>query len=255
MKNFPLFLFCFALTITLAACKTTKDSVFDKSANSMMGMRAQSEARMSTAAALAMEAGRTNDALLEYEKLYSKNKNDQLIAVNYAQLLRKTGKAEKASNVLKRFVYDKRGGTRITPPLTLNEYAAGQIALGNFDEAEKILNRVVEDQKAAEFHKDAYNLMGVALDAQGKHTEAEQMFRTALDNWKGDKTSVMNNLALCLASQGNFDESLTILRKALIMAPHKQEVAENIQIVTDLRAKIVPAAPVPLDASKNKKAK
>ena len=54
----------------------------------------------------------------------------------------------------------------------------------------------------------------------------------------------MNNLAVCLASQGMFDESLTTLRQALVMAPRKQEIANNIQMVSELRLAVLPSAPV-----------
>ncbi len=250
------FIIALLLTTTLAGCKTATDSAFDKSTSSMMGRRVESEARMSTAAALAIADNRTGDALLEYEKLYYSDRTVDSVAVNYAQLLRKTGKADKAARVLRPFIYEKNGRPlKFPPPLVLNEYAANEIALGHFEEASKILDRVLNDKKAADYHRDANNLQGVALDAQGQHAEAEKMFRMALDQWKGDKTSVMNNLALCLASQGKFDEALTILRQALIAAPHKEEVAENIQIVTDLRAKILPSAPVDLGKSKKKKSK
>ena len=126
----------------------------------------------------------------------------------------------------------------------INEYAAASIETGDYDLAENLLNKVLEDKKAAPFHADAFNLLGIALDAKGQHKEAEQSYRQALDGWKGDPTSVMNNLGLCLASQGMFDESLTTLRKALIKAPHKEEIARNIKMVSDLRKSFVPKAPI-----------
>ena len=47
----------------------------------------------------------------------------------------------------------------------------------------------------------------------------------------------MNNLALCLANQGMFDESLDTLRQALVMAPDKQEVEVRAR-ACDLRERI-----------------
>ena len=126
----------------------------------------------------------------------------------------------------------------------LTEYAASHIALGDFAKGEETLNRVLENSKAAPWHNDAYNLMGVSMDAQGEHKEAEQLFRMALDGWQGDPSSVMNNLGLSLAAVGRFDESLDILRKALVMSPAKSEIARNIQIISDLRGAVIPKAPV-----------
>lgn len=233
--------------LSLSACKTVDTPVVGKAADSMMGMRKDTEARLSTAASEAIAAGKTVEAAKLYEDLYKKNKHDKTIALNYAQLLRKTGNPKMASSVLKPFLTTKEGAMiEKADPMLLNEFAASEIALGQMKSAETALNGVLEDEKSENLHADAYNLMGVTLDAQGQHKEAEQMFRLAMDGWKGNPTSVMNNLALCLASQGMFDDSLTTLRRALVMAPDKQEIARNIQIVSDLRDAIVPTAPVVL---------
>ena len=237
----------FLSVLSLSACGVTGIPVVGKSVNSLAGQYDETEARLSTAAASAIAEGKTDEALVQYEKLYKKNRSNLEVAVNYAQLLRKTGKTENALAVLRPFMTQEDGKPRAKiNPLVLNEFAAANISLGRFDPAEKTLNDVLEDSSAKDFHNDAYNLMGVALDAKGEHKEAEDMFRQALDGWKGDSTSVMNNLALSLANQGRFDESLTILREALIKAPDKQEIARNIRLVGGLRDSIVPKAPTNL---------
>jgi Flp pilus assembly protein TadD len=241
--------------LLLSACKT--DTLLGKPVDSMMGRRDAREARLATAANEAIENGRTAEALALYAEYYSHNKGDETIVVNYAQLLRSTGDTQRALEVISPLVRGAEG-TRWenVSALARNEYAAILIARGDFAEAEKALNAVLEDQKAIAFHNDAWNLMGVALDAQGQHREAEQMFRQALDGWKGDPSSVMNNLGLCLASEGLFDEALTTLRKALVLAPKKSEIAKNVQIVSDLRDKVVrkpPGAEKPPAKKKKKK--
>jgi Flp pilus assembly protein TadD len=228
--------FCLAVLscAALAACQT--DTYMTKPIDSMMGNHDAREARLSTAAAEAMRLGKTSEALAQYETLYRHSSRDKGTALNYAQLLRKTGSAARAAEVLAPYA------ERNDDPVIMNEYAADKIALGDFAEAEKILNAVLEDQKAVAVRHDTYDLMGIALDAEGRHKEAEQMFRLALDGWRGDATSVMNNLGLCLAAEGMFDDSLLTLRKALIMAPQKEEIARNIEIVSDLRSKVVKTA-------------
>lgn len=240
----------------LSACKT--DQGLLKPYDSLNGKRAAREARLSTAAAAAIAANRVPEALARYERLHKDRPRDETVAVNYAQLLRKTGDADGARDVLKPFMFGPDGREKgDAAPTTKNEYAAVLIAEGDFRGAENILNSVLEDKKAAAVGHDAHNLMGVALDAQGQHKEAEQMFRLALDGWTGDPSSVMNNLGLCLAAEGMFDESLTTLRQALIMAPDKEEIARNIKVVTDLRDRVVkkpaPAAKKIVKAKKKKK--
>ncbi len=232
----------------LSACQKSDIPVVGQSLDSLTGRHTEAEKRIATEAAVAIAQGKTAEALGQYKKLYEDNSYNKDIATNYAQLLRKNGRADEAEKVLHRLVF-KNNGTmhKNVPPLLLNEYAAGQVELGKLEEAEKILNLVLEDARAKPYHNDAYNLMGITLDAKGEHKEAENMFRLALDSWKGDKTSVMNNLAMSLASQGLFDDSLMTLREALIMAPGKEEIARNIELVEKLRSAIVPKAPTKLE--------
>jgi len=67
------------------------------------------------------------------------------------------------------------------------------------------------------------------------HEEAERAFRKALDLWEGDPTSIMNNLALNLASQGHLDEAAEILQKARDVSPNRTEIERNLRIVTALQ--------------------
>ena len=237
-----------SLTILLSVvgCKTTDTPIAGKAIDSLSGMRTETEDRLSTAASNAIAEGKTDDALALYQKLYDGNKNDPMVVINYAQLLRKTGHAQQAVNILAPMVeaHERRARPENKSPLLLNEYAAANIEVGNFEKAEELLNRVLEDTRATRFHADAYNLLGVVLDAKNQHREAEESYRQALQDWKGDPTSVMNNLGLCLASQGRFDESLLMLRQALVQAPQKEEIARNIEMVANLRQSVVPAAPI-----------
>lgn len=242
-----------AILLAVGACKTTETPIVGQTLDSITGKHDAKEERMATAAADAIAEGKTEEALALYEKLYtnpnalvfsSANYRNRDIVLNYAQLLRKTGDAEHAVRVLSPVVESRTGRIKSnTDPILLNEFAAGNIEIGNFKKAEDILNLVLEDKNAQKFHADAYNLLGISLDAQGQHREAEQSFRQSLSGWKGDSTSVMNNLAVCLASQGRFDESIMTLRQALVMAPDKQEVARNIEMVSNLRKEIVPQPP------------
>jgi Flp pilus assembly protein TadD len=236
-----------ALALFLGACAAPNDPQAGNPFDSLQGQRAATERRLSTVAADAIGAGKTQEALLAYEKLHRRNSRHPDTALNYAQLLRRSGKAEAALHVLAPFATGKSASSAGAPRgLMQNEYAAALIETGKFDPAREGLEAVLNDATLAEFHPDASNLFGVSLDAQGQHKAAEKLFRQALDGWKGDPTPVMNNLALCLASQGIFDEALTLLRRAQIMAPEKTEIARNVQIVSDLRDALVPKAPVSL---------
>lgn len=241
---------CTAMMLALAVlalpgCKASKAPVVGEMINGLTGMPNEAEARLRTAAHSAMAQGRTDEALGFYAKLHDRQPKDAEAALNYAQLLRRIGKTEKAVEVLEPFVIARYAAVRDNAlPAVVNEYAAANTELGKLELAETALNHVLEDKTAEEYHNDAYNLMGVVMDAKGQHKEAEEYFREALDGWKGDPSSVMNNLGLNLAAQGMFDQSLSVLRQALIKAPKKTEIAKNIQLVSDLRKAYVPTAPI-----------
>lgn len=233
--------------LLLSACAAHNDPLVGDPLDEMQGQRAATERRLATSASDAMAQGKTNEAFVSYQKLYQRDSGNPDVAVNYAQLLRRTGKADQAVKVLAPFANGKGKTSSRTPlPMLKNEYAAALIETGKLDDADRMLQTVLGETMYAEYHPDASHLKGIALDAQGRHAEAEKYFRQALEGWRGDATSVMNNLALNLASQGKFDESLTTLRKAQVMAPEKTEIARNIQIVSELRDAVVPKAPVSL---------
>jgi Flp pilus assembly protein TadD len=254
MRKYPILILTALLGVTACAhhknadtsgnIKTGDVPVIGKALNSSMGMQDQRMARLSTAANNAIAEGRTKEALVYYSKLYNENQKPDN-ALNYAQLLRKTGQAEDAVKILSPFVNGRDGEIKgSAKPVMLNEYAAANIELGKYDLAEEALNKVLEDNKATAFHPDADNLLGLILDARNRHKEAEQYYRQALDSWKGDPSAVMNNLGLCLAAQGMLDQSLMVLHQALVKAPHNEEIARNIQMVDNLRKSLVPTAPI-----------
>lgn len=171
------------------------------------------------------------------EKVYTKDSSNPANAINYAAALREGGYANRASVVLAPFADDPKA-----PGAAKTEFAAIQLALGNNESAEKYAQKaVLKDPNDAK----AFHYLGIALDAQGKHPEAERSFRKGLDLWKGDPTPIMNNLALNLSAQGFLDEAVEILEKAKAVAPNRVEVERNLRIVTALRQSGNPTTPKP----------
>lgn len=231
--------------LSLAACD--KQPEIGAALDSMQGMKEESYQHLTVAAADADATENLPEALRLTRELYKQDPDDKAVALKYARLLRKGGRTNLAIKVLAPLTVDKAGRPLSkAQPEMMTELAAAYIAAADFNRGEQVLDAVLENKDAAAQHTEAYNLMGVVLDAKGEHKEAEVMFNMALDRWKGNPASVMNNLALSLANQGMFDQSLSTLRKALVISPDKQEVARNIQIVQDLRDNIVPGAPVKL---------
>src|SRR4051812_36351564 len=193
LNKFMLILSTTAL-LGAAGCKMTAANapIVGPAINDLTGMPNETQARLSTAAQNAIASGKTSEALDLYSKLYQKEKTPE-VALNYAQLLRKTGKDQQALEVLSHYVNADGSPKDKTPPVILNEYAAVNIENGNYKLAEDTLSRVLSDKNATALYADANDLLGISLDSQGLHKDAEEAYRNALDSWKGDPTSVMNN--------------------------------------------------------------
>ncbi len=171
------------------------------------------------------------------EKVYKRNSDDPMAAANYAHALRTNDYLNRAEIVLAPFVNNPTA-----PSETKSEFAAIQLAQGNYKGAEKYAQQAVllDDN-----NYQAYHRLGIALDAMAMHEEAERAFRLGLDNWQGDPTAIMNNLALNLASQNYLAEAMEILEKAKSIAPNRVEVERNLRIVRALQESTGYKAPKP----------
>ena len=187
------------------------------------------DAAIDQAAQSAAANGQTEEQLALLEKVYKRNSADPYAAYKYAAALRHADYLTRASMVLSPFAMKDKAPTEVYA-----EYAAIQLELGEYDKAEKFSQQaVLADDK----NYKGYHYLGLALEAKGKHVEAERAFRKALDYWQGDPTTVMNNLALNLTAQGNVDEALEILQKAQQLAPDRPEIERNIRIIEAIKVK------------------
>ena len=219
IKNTKHFMLIASTSIFLTACQTAQ------SVNTPTQSRAE-------AVDAAMERSGTkvdSDAkpLSVAEEAYKRNSDDEKAALDYAAALRKNDFLNRAAIVLKPFAAKEDSSSAVK-----TEYAAIALAQGQYQDAEKYAQKaIVQDDKNAE----AYHYLGIALDARGEHEKGERAFRKGLDLWEGDPTTIMNNLALNLASQGYLDEAAEILHKAKSIAPYRAEVERNLRIITALQ--------------------
>lgn len=165
----------------------------------------------------------TSAALANAERKYKKNSNDPVIALEYASALRKLNYQSRAQLVLAPFAKQDGAAAGVK-----TEMSAIELSLGNYDDAEDYAQQAIL-QNAEDYQ--AYQTLGIALDAKKMHPEAERAFRKGLEKWQGDPTPIMNNLALNLATQGFVDEAIEILLKAKTIAPDRIELERNLRIV------------------------
>lgn len=158
--------------------------------------------------------------------MYKRNPKDEFVAARYAKALRESGDLKKSESVLSPFLKAKSPST-----LTFTEMGALELETGDFKSAETWARKAI---KADNENYRGWHILGIALDAQQEHPEAETAFRKAMTLWQGDKVPVMNNLALNLAAQGYTDKALDLLYKAKEEDPGRVEIERNIRIIRTL---------------------
>lgn len=228
--------------LALTGCQTTEGSKNSKPTAEMPKEEVATQSRLDQilekAAIEAAHSGQRQQSLSYLEKRYKRNASDDNTAYSYAKALREAGMSDKANLVLSPFAFEDNAHTDI-----LIEFSHIQSALGNYVTSEEYAKRALN--KTPSSHK-ASHALGIALDAQGKHKDAEQAFRSALDIWQGDPIPLLNNLALCLAAQGYLDESVMLLQKAHNAMPNRTEIERNLRIVSTLRESTPTYSPRPV---------
>lgn len=183
-------------------------------------------AALDRAAGEAGRQGASAGSLILLERVYKRDPKNVDAAIKYARGLRDANELQKASLVLEPFATATDAGSD-----TLSEFAALELANAKYASAENYARKAVA-KDADDYY--AYQILGIALDAQSKYADAEGAFRQALEKWQGDPIPVMNNLALNLTNQERLDEAVVIMEKAKEQAPNRPEVERNLRIIRTL---------------------
>ena len=224
MKNISHYIVLALVAGQLTACQTmgtqTKDAVPTVSKEERL------DSAIEKAAIHASINGSTSAALLALEKKYKRSPQNADIALSFARALRQNDMLDRASLILKPFANEEKAGAGIKTEMSMIT-----LALGNYDSAEKYAQEaVIQDPEDYQ----AYQNLGIALDAKEMHVEAERAFRKGLEHWQGDPTTIMNNLALNLATQGFIDEAIEVLERAKAISPDRIELERNLRIIRTL---------------------
>ena len=211
-----------AFALPLAGCASTDNAA---------GSTQQSiDSALEHAADEASNTGNKQGSLDILEHMYKRDPANAETALKYATALQDAGRSTRALLVLNPFV--DGGKADKNAPLQV-EFASVEASVGNYDQAIDAAKKATTvDPKNAQ----GWHVLGIALDAKGAHPEAEQAFRSALQNWEGDPSPVLNNLGLNLASQGFIDEAVETLKKAVSLAPDRPEIERNLRIVLALQS-------------------
>lgn len=176
-------------------------------------------------------------------KAYAKNPRDAQTALNFARNLKALGEKQQALAVLQQASVF-HGTNR-----SLNaEY--GRLAL-EFDQ-------VSLAQKLLEQADDPANPDWKVISARGTVFAKQGLYRDAIPFYERARTlapeesSILNNLALAYAMNGNADKAEPLLRQAAAAGGHQERVSQNLALVLGLQgkydeAKLAAARDMPAD--------
>lgn len=225
MKKTKFYLALIASTALLGACQTTGSST-PKSEEDMPTKAERMDAAIEKATAKAAKKGSIPAALATLEKQYKRNSDNPDLALKYAHGLRHAGYLNRASLILSPFAKEQEPAPGVNTEMSMIE-----LGLGNYDSAENYAQKAVIQDPTDHL---AYQNLGITLDAKEMHPEAERAFRKGLEHWEGNPTTIMNNLALNLATQGFIDEAIDVLERAQKISPDRIELERNLRIIRTL---------------------
>ncbi len=212
--------------LALGGCQTTGTERSSESYTSPASHEQRLDAAIEKAAIQASRSGSSSARLLALEKQYKRNSNRPAYGLAYAQGLRQAGYLNRASAILTPFANKDNALVGIKTEMSMIA-----LGLGNYDAAERYAQEAIIQDPGDHY---AYQNLGIALDAKEMHPEAERAFRKGLEYWEGDPTTIMNNLALNLATQGYIDDAVGVLERAKKISPDRIEIERNLRIIRTL---------------------
>ncbi|GEM_PF-1731432 len=167
--------------------------------------------------------GKFSEAAAYYALLYYRNPHNEALAIKYAEALRRSGVPDQALAVLKPFAEPESAS-----PDALIAYAKANLQLKRLAAAVQAARWAVDaDPNMAE----AYHVLGVTLDAMGKHGEAQAAYQSALAYGIGDSHRTLNNLAMSYAQTGQLQQARASLEQAQELDAGDQTVQANLQLI------------------------
>ena len=153
---------------------------------------------------------------------------DGASAIKKANQLRLAGKKAAALNTL-----DGADNSETSPAL-VKQRGMLALELGQLAKAEKLLTRARD-----EYEPDwrVHSALGAALSARGNQQAAQIEFSNAL-KLAPDHPSILNNLALSYALDGNHEQAETLLRRAAIQEKSKLKTKQNLALLLGLNGNV-----------------
>lgn len=206
-----------AIGLTLAACNTV-----DRTTTGSIG-------RAATAASFDhMNEAQLAQSVQRFGAFYQKNPKDRQTALNYANLLSRTGRNDQALAVMRSLaiIYPK-------DQVVLAAYGKALASAGQFEPA---LDAIRRAQNPAYPDWKLLSAEAALLDQMGNPTEARSIYRRAMDIQPGEP-SILSNLGMSYLLSGDLKQSETYLRQAVSTPGADSRVRQNLALVVGLQGR------------------
>jgi len=206
------------IALSIAAALTLSACAKDPRTTGSLGSRGKSIEQMSVP-----ELNRTVGKL---GQSYERNKKDKGIGLQYANVLRATGRNEQALAVMQQMVIHHPEDNNV-----LSSYGKSLAATGNFQKALKVIERA---QRPDRPDWRLHSAKGAILDQLEQSQQARIEYRRALDIVPNEP-SVLSNLGMSYVLSGDLRSAETFLRKAIRQPGADSRVRQNLALVVGLQ--------------------
>ena len=157
---------------------------------------------------------------------YKRKPRDRNIGLQYADILRATGRNEQALAVMQQVVIHHPEDNEV-----LSAYGKSLAASGNFEKALKVIQRA---QRPDRPDWKLFSAQGAILDQLNRSKEARIQYRKALDIVPNEP-SVLSNLGMSYVLTGDLHSAETFLRKAIKQPNADSRVRQNLALLVGLK--------------------
>ncbi len=179
-----------------------------------------------------MNANELNLAERQFAAAYSANPKDKTAGIQYATILRMTGRDSQALAVMQQVAIHHPDDRTV-----LASYGKAQAAAGQLDHALSTIRRA---QTPDQPDWRLLSAEGAILDQLGRTKEARLKYRQALDINPNEPT-VMSNLGMSYVLTGDLSTAEATLKKAAAMPGADSRVRQNLALVVGLQGRFAEA--------------
>ena len=175
-----------------------------------------------------MNATELRGAVESIGRAYEKNPKDRAVGLNYANVLRMTGRSEQSLAVMQQVAIAHPSDREVLAAYGKSQAAAGQL--------QQALNTILRAQTPDRPDWRLKSAEGAILDQLGRAPEARQRYREALDI-NPNEPSVLSNLGMSYLLARDLKTAETYLRSAASQPGADSSVRQNLALTVGLQGR------------------